>query len=363
MKIVILCTPLEAGGAQRAAIRLVAEMRKRNIDAENWFLYKKREIFTDTPNLHIILNRNLNSGIDYIGIIFKLYKEIKRNKPDVLITFTHYSNIIGQTIAWLCNVKTRISSHRNVSDKDMSNLLMRIDNICAKTGIYTHITAVSESTKNSFNYYPEKTFNKVKVIHNGLTFIPSELTITEARQKLGLPTDGFVIGNIGRLSVQKNQKLLLKAIQSLDKVYLAIVGEGEIRNEIEEMINTLGLNNRVYLLGEIPFSDIPVFLKALDIFVMPSLYEGLSNALVEALKAGLPIIASDVESQRDVIVDTNGTYSGILLPVTDEQLWEEAIRELCLNNDKKADLSAKALIRSNDFTMENMADNFLNLVY
>jgi glycosyltransferase involved in cell wall biosynthesis len=362
MKVIILCTQLEAGGAQRAAIRLCAELRDLGIEAENWFLYKKRDVFLDTPNLKLILPRNIESPLDYPRAILSYYRELKKFKPDAVISFMHYSNILGQTASMIGNVKIRVASHRNISSGDMNRFLMFLDGICARTGVYTSITAVSESTKRSYNYYSKKKYDQIKVIHNGMNFRPSSLTKEQARLKFNLPVDARIIGNIGRLSLQKNHKLLVEALVKMPGVHLIGIGEGELRGEIEEQARALGVSERIHLPGEISFNDIPDFLKALDMFVMPSLYEGLSNALVEALNAGLPILASDVDSQRDVIVDDNGVYAGILLPVHDADKWANSINDLFADPERIATMSETAIKRGKDFAMSKMVNGFLSTI-
>lgn len=362
MKIVILCTPLEAGGAQRAAIRLASEFRKKGFSCENWFLYKKRDIFLDTPFLRLLLERNVKSGWDYVKTIYKLYKNLKRERPDVLITFTHYANIIGQLVALFCGVKVRVASHRNISSGDMSKLLILLDTFNARARVYTAITAVSESTKRSFNFYPKRIFDKIKVIHNGLNFNTPEVPKSDCRRKFGLPVNTKIIGTIGRLSLQKNQRILLEAIADLDYVHLAIIGEGELRSELEAKAREMNINDRVSFLGEVSYNDIPYFLKALDVYVMPSLYEGLSNALVEALNAGLPVISSDVESQRDVIQFPDGRQAGLLLPVHDINAWRSGISKILSDRELNDNLSMKSLERAKAFSMDNMVQGFVECI-
>jgi glycosyltransferase involved in cell wall biosynthesis len=362
--IVLICTQLEAGGAQRAALRLAKYFRKQGNECENWFLYKKRDVFQDEPNIKIIYPGQIKS-IGNLAVLFKdLYLHLKNSKPDVVITFGHNSNIIAQFIALFAGVKNRIASHRNPRWGYMSKSQQVIDSLWARIGIYKTITAVSGSTKQSFSNYPERIFKNIHVIENGLEL--EAVTVknkTEAREALNLPKDVFLIGNVGRLSDQKNQRILVEAISQLsDDIHLSIAGEGELRDKLVNYANELNVAHRVHLLGEIEYSMMPIFFTAIDIFAMPSKFEGLSNALIEAMSANLPVICSSIDSQKDVLIMKDGTVAGKLLPVDQSDKWAKAITNLKKDRAMYLELQEKAKIRSEDFTIEKMGSAFLQLI-
>src|SRR5690606_39126075 len=203
-KTIILCTQLEGGGAQRAAYKLSNEFNKHGIVTENWFLYKKRDNFMGLGKTVVFLERPIASKWDYLKICRDFYLKLRKEKPDAIITFTHYANVLGLLVAFMAGVKVRVASHRNPSWGDMSKMLIMIDYLFAKWGIYTAITAVSKSTKETFRYYPKKVFDKIVVINNGLQKVQNTASKSEARSSLGLCQEVFLIGAIGRLSRQKN---------------------------------------------------------------------------------------------------------------------------------------------------------------
>jgi len=363
-KIIIVCTQLEAGGAQRAALRLAKYLKNENYLVENWFLYKKRDVFEDVPELEIVYPNKINS-IKELLIFFKdLFKKLRASKPDVVITFGHYSNIITQIVALIAGIKIRIASHRNPRWGYMSKLQQLIDKIWARLGVYHEITAVSKSTRDSFTNYPEHIFKKIQVIENGLEF-KSEVKKdkSEARKYFNFPNDAFIVGNVGRLSDQKNQKTLIKAISLLEKeVHLAIAGEGELRGELENYASELQISHRVHLIGEIEYEKMPLFFKSIDIFAMPSKFEGLSNALIEAMSYSLPVICSSIDAQKDVLIGDEGTTAGKLLVYDQPDKWAKAIEDIKNDKDKYQELKEKAKCRSLDFTIDKMGNAFLQLI-
>jgi glycosyltransferase involved in cell wall biosynthesis len=138
------------------------------------------------------------------------------------------------------------------------------------------------------------------------------------RAEIGLNKDDFVIGTIGRLDPIKNHAGLFRSLKeiipSIKNVKLVVVGDGNIKTKLESLSTSLGIAPHVKLLGN--RIDIPQLLSALDIFILPSFSEGFSLALLEAMAAKKPIIASNVGGNKDIImhevngllVDPNNTY-------------------------------------------------------
>jgi glycosyltransferase involved in cell wall biosynthesis len=172
-----------------------------------------------------------------------------------------------------------------------------------------------------------------------------------------------LVGNVGRLSDQKNQHVLFKAISELDNnVHLAIAGEGELREKLDEYANKLQVSDRVHLIGEIEYDKIPIFFTSIDIFAMPSKFEGLSNALIEAMSFSLPVICSSIDAQKDVLINEQEVNSGILLEYDKPGDWAKTIAELKNDTGKYLEFKEKATLRSEDFTIERMGASFIELI-
>jgi glycosyltransferase involved in cell wall biosynthesis len=125
-----------------------------------------------------------------------------------------------------------------------------------------------------------------------------------ARAALGIGSEHLVIGTVGRLDPVKDQVGLLKAFSRLTddpRAFLLIVGDGPCRQELEATIGALGLGDRVRLLGE--RDDVPAVLSAMDVFVLCSVGEGISNAILEAMATGLPVVATRVGGNPELVTD------------------------------------------------------------
>jgi len=154
---------------------------------------------------------------------------------------------------------------------------------------------------------------KITQIYNGVDtdrFSPGNRH--EARESLGLPRGPIVMGTVGRLDPVKDHRGLIEAFHGLagrQDTQLLIVGDGPCRPELERLTGELGLRGRVRLLGE--RDDINVILRALDVFILPSLGEGISNAILEAMATGLPVVATRVGGNSELVDDG---VSGFLVP-------------------------------------------------
>lgn len=145
---------------------------------------------------------------------------------------------------------------------------------------------------------------KVITIQNGVDVSRFGIgSSAEARQRLGISGDRLVIGTVGRLDPVKDQAGLIEAFSRLrgkhSEALLVIVGDGPCRERLAELTARLGLQDRVLLLGE--RRDIPEILMALDVFVLPSVAEGMSNTVLEAMASGLPVVATRVGGSPELV--------------------------------------------------------------
>ena len=172
---------------------------------------------------------------------------------------------------------------------------------------------------------------KTRLIHNGiepLEFLPKEA----ARETLGIDTSQPVLGAVGELVWNKGYHVLLRAVGVLKRrginVYVCIVGDGEERKFIETLLQEEDIEDRVHLAGFV--QDAHKILKAFDVFVLPSLKEGLPYVVLEAGQAELPVVASDVGGIPDIIADN---ASGLLCPPKNHGKLADKLAELLSRDD------------------------------
>ncbi|HXJ41500.1 MAG TPA: glycosyltransferase [Bryobacteraceae bacterium] len=206
---------------------------------------------------------------------------------------------------------------------------------------------------------------KIGVIHNGVDtrrFRPDPLTRRRFREELGIGEKEFCIGCVGRLNKIKDYPTMLRAAEtfgaSCPSWRLLIVGDGPERSALEEFAGTRPvLAGRVQFLG---MTDrVPAFLNAIDAYVLPSLCEGISNSLLEAMAAGVPAVASETGGNPEVIEDGE---SGLLFPVGDARRLAEQLVLLWSNQTFREGLIRHALRRVNEqFSLSTMVEQYQSM--
>lgn len=177
--------------------------------------------------------------------------------------------------------------------------------------------------------------DKVVLIDNGVDtgkFSPKDKDVI--RRKLGYDTETVIIGTVGRLDPVKNQRSLILAFKNLTEKYknigLMLIGDGPLRGELMRLTESLGISDRVLFLGE--REDVDELLNVMDIFVLPSIAEGMPKTVLEAMSTGLPVVASEVGAIPKLVIHGE---TGLLIPPSDENALIEAIEYYLLNPSKR----------------------------
>lgn len=189
--------------------------------------------------------------------------------------------------------------------------------------------------------------SKTEVINNGIDLnkIKSVNESKISRDDFGLNDNDFVIGNLSRFDEQKNQRLLVEImpdiIAQIPNAKLLLVGDGELLHSVKRLASKSGLTEYVKFAGA--RKDVENMYPLMDVFVFPSMWEGLSLTLIETLAAGRCIVASDIPANRELINDND---NGMLFDLDDKKKLLEIIVGLYNNKDKRTELSKNALVSS-----------------
>lgn len=340
MKIHLVVTQLEPAGAQKVAIDLANGLGERGHIVTVIFFFEKVPVTYDlhpNVNIHILLGSGLFLN-KLLGTLPKLIYYWKSNTPDVCLAFTHYANIYSALAGKKTGVPVIVSHH---NERTTYNAVVRkVDQYLQKNGYYASIVYVSNTTGNSFAPFYRKQ-NHELVIYNSF----------ESNHQFGSNpkrvTGPLKILNIGRLMPQKNQQFLVQSIDSEMDVELMIVGEGPEKKNLEELIRSKGLEGKVRLLGKKNHSEILTLLDEADVFAMPSLFEGMSIALLEAIVSGVFTVVSDVPSQREAVT-CEGEIFGEVLPIDTPSRWNDFFKKLTLEKPESlwgTDLHTKLVSR------------------
>ena len=248
-------------------------------------------------------------------------------------THLYHANMYGRLAAKRAGVPVVSSIHNTYSSKP--KLQRRLFNWYLARHCKA-IIAGSTEIRDDIIRWDHVSADKIELIPNtvDLSVSQSELTREQARQALGITQDQIVLGTMGRLEEQKGHSVLLDAMATLCKQYpqihLLLVGDGRLRSKLEEQASALGISSHISFLGT--RRDIGDLFRAMDIFVMPSLWEGLSLAMLSAMAANLPVIATRVGGVSEVM---GNDEFGLTLEPSDPEALSQKIGQLMDDKQKR----------------------------
>lgn len=355
MKLAFLLTQLEVGGAQVRVLQTADELRARGHQVDVFFLYRRRDVFKDEEKI-ILSPRGGVLGIVRAAAALRMH--LRRGRYDALITNTAPANIIGQTVALMSGLKQRISCQTQPPSR-LNAVYRALDLVCGVFGIYRFNIANSEWTHSCFDRYPQTYRKRLHIIPDGIEPRVSDKSRQHARHALGFDADAKIILNIGRLSQQKGQETLLKALPNVPGAVLAIAGDGELREQLQAMARNLGVADRVRFFGEIPGDQIALLMRASDVFAFTSRWETFGLAVVEAAASGLPIIASDLDVLHEVLETEDRKSAAIFVPADDAEALANEIARVLSDAELNAALRNESLRVAKRHSIARHVDNLL----
>ncbi len=301
--------------------------------------------------------------------IYKLYRDFRRLRPDVVVGWGHEMAMLSFAAAAAARVPRIVFSIRTWNPSFGWTPIARLLHQAHRRMVPWTDAVVVNSTPLRRDYAGWLGFPPqwVQVCPNGIDPAPSDAAADgpcrrEIRLRLGLPDEAVVVMNIGRFSAEKGQGLLLRAYDLVlaaaprDDLYLVLGGDGPLLENAKAYAAARGLG-RVLFPGRI--EDVPAFLWAADIFVMPSDFEGLPNALMEAMARGLACISTDRSGATDVARrDIEALYAA----PGDEAALAECILRLADAPAERRRLGSNARSRLGEFSIARMIEGFNGII-
>ncbi|HAS85113.1 MAG TPA: hypothetical protein DCS23_03550, partial [Candidatus Yonathbacteria bacterium] len=337
-KILFVITKSNFGGAQKYVFDLATGLPKDQFDVAvalggSGILIQKLH----AENIRVLpifsLARDVNPWSD-ITAFFELWKIFREEKPDVVHLNSAKAGGVGALVARLAGVQKIIFTAHGWAFNEERPMWQKliIKFFSWITVILSHETiAVSNAVRNNTSGWPF-VVGKISVIKNGINE-PNFLSSSEARLHLfakantHVPENAFIVGTIAELHKSKGLTYAIEAFAKLipenPNLYYFIIGGGEEKERLEALVGLHNLHGRVFLLGFV--DDASRYLRAFDIFLLPSITEGLALVLLEAGLAGLPVVASSVGGIPEVIEEEK---TGLLVPARDSEVITQAIQKL-----------------------------------
>jgi glycosyltransferase involved in cell wall biosynthesis len=357
--IVFLDTAHDNGGSSILASNLAEAMRVDGHHVEEWYLFGSKStqmppgarVFFDGPRTP--------SPLSLAALLVRLITAFRACKPDAIFGLQSLSNLIAGIGGRIAGIHSRVPTYHLPRERQ-NRALMIVDTIVSRLGCYTHMIACGKSVADSYTRNGAA-YARLAVVANGQK-TPRPYSRVEARGALGLPADGIVIGQIGRLYFQKNQRFSLDLLQHLPEASLLLVGIGPDEALLKTQIEAAGLAERARIVPSIAHDRIGLFYSAVDLVLFPSLFEGLSLAAIEAIHAGVPPLCADIPSFREMFAGSPLLTAKLVLPTSDRAAWIARIRDILTDRELRSRIVAELARLSPTYRFETMAQGYLRRI-
>jgi glycosyltransferase involved in cell wall biosynthesis len=301
MKIALVINDLYVGGAQYLVCNLADGLVKQGHDVYLYYLTGSTLVRPDEEGVKLMSLCIVKSSVySIIKGYFRLRSEFKKLKPDVVHSHLYHSNILTRLVRLTLPIPRLVSTAHNFHEGWLRIWSYRLTDYLSDV-----MTNVSDKAVEDYIRRKAVPANKIKAIYNGIDTTRFKFDMSDRivlRNDLGI-SKRYLLLSVGRFAEQKDYPNLLEAIHQLTKIRQdfmhLIVGDGELRSEIEKQVSRLNISSYVTLLGF--RNDIPELLSASDIFVLSSSHEGFGLVVAEAMACERIVVATDCGGVKEIL--------------------------------------------------------------
>ncbi|MCQ2474603.1 MAG: glycosyltransferase [Clostridia bacterium] len=349
--------PFGQGGTQTFIKNIVQNMNRSDLNIDLFSPYYIAEFNRDfvQKNFNIVytdlLKKNNKNEIEYVKVLNKV---LHKHKYDVVHIHT-VSTLVMALCSFICKIRRvkKIIVHSH-STGDKNSLKHKSTKIICTPILNVCPTDYFACSKDAAEWKFSKSIvkNKVKIIKNGIDLNKFKIDNNARkvyREKLGYSENDKVLGHVGRFSDEKNHRFIINLFSELkkenDKYKLLLLGDGELRSEIEEYAKQKGVFENIIFTGNV--NNVQDYMQAMDLFVFPSKFEGLGIVAIEAQACGLPVIAS-----TGVPLEMKVSENCKFISLNEKNQWIKSINEM-INLPKRNNTEQ---IRQNGYDIYDTAE-------
>lgn len=358
MRVLFVINSLQVGGAESLMVQLLPRLREKGITADI-FVFSKSGSFLETEletqNISVFYASE-STTVYSLANVSHLHRYLKQHSYDIV----HVHLFPAQLWAALALQGLRVRPVLMTTEHSTYNRRRKwcfypLDRWMYSR--YSHVVCISQGVASALLQwlpYLKESRVGVSVIENGIQVDRFKLANEVPKDRLIGSASGHVILFVARFEEQKDHDTLLKAVARLADVHLVLAGDGPRRPQVEALALRLGLHHRVHFLGR--RNDVPELMKTADVYVHSVHWEGFGLAVVEAMAASLPIIASRVPGLEGVVGDAALLFE----PGNDREL--ASLLDNVLKNTKlRASLSARSIQRCQLYSLDIMIERYVEL--
>lgn len=345
-KILYIITSLGLGGAEKLLLYYLKNLDKNKYDLNVCCLREKPdELYSEILKYAAVTNLKIKNKFNPFAVFF-IFKLIQKIQPNIIHTHLFQPRIYASIAHLFYKQAVLITQKHSIVNPKKHNVFILFEMLSIRMN--KKVIAISESVKNSLIKYEFIPENKIFVLPNCIDYQKYNDAMI---RKLISNKKEVVIGTVGRLEREKGLNYLLLAMKIIltrfPNVKLDIIGDGSALNELKNLSKKINISNSVNFFGK--FVDVIPFYNKMDIFVLPSILEGFGIVLLEAMASGIPIVATNVDGIREVVINMS---SGLLVPPKSPKAIADAISNLIENPQLRDNLVKEGLNRAKEFDVK-----------
>lgn len=340
LHVLLAQTQAENAGAQEISRLLGAGLSARGYRVTNLFFFRKSDSFDEPPETLYCAQSRPGNPVALLRMLWTLGRHVRTTKPDAVLTFQHFGNVIGGGVTRLVS-RAPVVANQVSSALSMSWPVRTADIIMGSLGFFDRITLNSQDMQREYSRYPAA--YRSRMVHVPHGFDDKALTLSKeaARHRFNLPPDRVLLGCAARLHPHKRLDLAIRLLPDQPSWHLALAGQGADEARLRQLANDLNVSDRLHLLGEIAPSRMADFLACMDVFVFPTQAETFGLAAVEAANAGVPSVVTDLPVLREVL-SYEGRPTALFVDASDHARLSAAVSKLLTDKQLSDELRQNA---------------------
>jgi glycosyltransferase involved in cell wall biosynthesis len=358
IRITYVIPTLDQSGAERQLTLLATNLPKSeyqvNVITLNRGGYYAQKLLDAGIQVNVLEKRFRFDPLTFI----RLRQLLKKTQPDIVQSFLFSANSYVR-LPGICPAKSKVIVSERCVDSWKTGWQLKVDRWLSSR--MDAMTANSASVADFYEKNASIPSDLITVIPNGIPAASASEPETDLRKELGVSSDAKLVGYVGRLAPQKCLPDLIWAFQLLhqvvDNVFLVLVGQGPERDQLAELAQNFDCRDKVFFLGH--RKDAQAIMQQLDAFCLPSSFEGMSNSLMEAMSASVPVVVSDIPANLELVErNTNGLVFPLGIGPTITKAFKSILTDETLA--KQLGLAAQKTIQERH-SVQQLVDSHMEL--
>jgi glycosyltransferase involved in cell wall biosynthesis len=360
MKILFVITSLGIGGAERQVLNLADSLSAMGHQIQIAYLTGPARLMPKNPNIKVVPISISKSPFRFARGYLRLRRLISDFKPDVVHSHMVHGNLLARVVRLTTKIPKLVCTAHNTNEGGWPRMFAyRLTDSLADIS-----TNVSKEAVEVFEAKGAAPPGRMLVIYNGIDtqkFSPDSAERESFRNKFAVGSDKIILA-VGRLSKQKDYPNLVNAFKNISRkaenIRLWIIGDGPLRESLESLVAELGLIERVMFLGTLHDNDIPNFMRAADVFVLSSAWEGFGLVVAEAMATEKVVVATNSGGVKEVVGNC-----GFLVPPQDSEALAYALEKALNMTSEQAKVigekSRKRIVEN--FSLDSVVERWLEI--